>query len=52
MEGVVAPTDSRWRGDVRFFEEGDLEEAETKKCEIEIQQRKVRKICEDRGFEP
>jgi hypothetical protein len=35
MIGVVAPTDSRFRKDLRFYEEGDSEEAERWKNIIE-----------------
>ena len=28
MEGIIAPTDSRFRMDVRLFEEGKVEEAD------------------------
>ena len=31
MEGFVAPTDSRWRGDLRFFEEDRIAESEAEK---------------------
>lgn len=47
MEGYVAPTDSRWRGDLRFFEEGHLEQADIEKINIEQRQRKMRKLMED-----
>lgn len=46
MVGVVAPTDSRFRGDLRYFEEGEKDEAELEKNEIEKQQRRVRKRVE------
>ena len=52
MKGVVAPTDSRYRPDVRLHEEGDLDEAEVKKCEIENRQRQVRKKEEANGLKP
>jgi len=37
MTGVVAPTDSRFRRDQRLFEEGEVDEAEADKLEIEKQ---------------
>lgn len=35
MEGVVAPTDSRFRQDLRSFEEGRIDESELNKNLIE-----------------
>lgn len=35
MKGVIAPTDSRWRSDLRLYEEGDLDESENQKVIIE-----------------
>lgn len=35
MEGVVAPTDSRFRNDLRHYEEGNIEEADAEKVLIE-----------------
>ena len=52
MVGIVAPTDSRFRGDQRLFEEGEVDEAEQEKMEIEKQQRRVRKKVEDGEIEP
>lgn len=43
MNGVIAPTDSRYRKDVRCLEEGKLEEADDAKLMIETGQRKRRK---------
>lgn len=51
MTGVVAPTDSRFRRDQRLFEEGEVDEAEAEKLEIEKQQRRVRKKVEDGEIE-
>ena len=42
MEGTICPTDSRYRNDQRFFEEGKIEEADQEKLELEIWQRKSR----------
>lgn len=47
MVGVVAPTDSRFRNDVRYLEEGKLDEADEEKLAIEIGQRKRRKQMEE-----
>ena len=47
MEGIVAPTDSRWRKDLQNFEKGLVDEAETCKNEIEEEQRRKRKLVED-----
>ena len=47
MEGIVAPTDSRFRGDQRLLEEGEFDEAENEKLEIEKQQRRTRKKVQD-----
>jgi len=46
MVGIVAPTDTRFRGDLRYFEEGEKDEAELEKNDIEQQQRRVRKRVE------
>lgn len=35
MQGIVAPTDSRYRKDVRCFEDGNFEQAEIEKNIIE-----------------
>ncbi|KAJ7630685.1 oxysterol binding protein [Roridomyces roridus] len=43
MKGKVAPTDSRWRPDVRALEEGRLEEAEEAKSRVEEAQRERRR---------
>jgi len=51
MTGVIAPTDSRFRRDQRLFEEGEVDEAEAEKLEIEKQQRRVRKQVEDGEIE-
>lgn len=42
----VAPTDSRQRPDQRLMEEGNLEEANTVKVQLEEKQRQVRRIRE------
>ena len=46
MEGIIAPTDSRWRNDLRYFEEDLMEEADNEKVLIEEEQRRKRKIFE------
>ncbi|KAF6212191.1 hypothetical protein GE061_012712 [Apolygus lucorum] len=43
MESGIAPTDSRYRPDQRFMENGQVEEAEKKKLELEDRQRSARK---------
>ena len=45
MSGTVAPTDSRFRYDVRLLEENKVDEAEKAKCEIEEEQRRKRKLA-------
>ena len=35
MQGIIAPTDSRWRNDLRYFEEDLIDEADLEKVEIE-----------------
>ena len=35
MQGIVAPTDSRWRHDMRLYEEGKIEESDQAKSVIE-----------------
>jgi hypothetical protein len=47
MVGYIAPTDSRFRGDLRLYEEGHIELADAEKIKIEINQRKTRKKVED-----
>ena len=36
MQGTIAPTDARFRGDLRLHEEGKSDEAEIEKNEIEM----------------
>jgi hypothetical protein len=43
MEGVIAPTDSRFRNDQRFFEEGNVDAADKEKIRLEVKQRTSRK---------
>jgi len=43
LEGVLPPTDSRYRPDVRALEEGNLDEAELEKLRVEEMQRDRRK---------
>ena len=52
MLGVVAPTDSRFRKDLRFYEEGDNEEAERFKNIIEEKQRRTRRLIEEGSHPP
>ena len=49
MYGVVAPTDTRFRGDQRLFEEGKVDEADDEKMRLEVKQRKARKLRNDSG---
>lgn len=46
MKGVVAPTDSRWRDDIKYYEEGDADQADKVKFDIEEEQRRKRKLQE------
>jgi hypothetical protein len=43
MEGYIPCTDSRWRGDLRLFEDDKIDESDEEKCLIENRQRWVRK---------
>lgn len=43
MQGIIAPTDSRWRHDMRLYEEGKIEESDQAKFVIEDLQRNQRK---------
>ena len=36
MDGYLAPTDSRFRNDMRLFEEGKLDEADQEKIRLEV----------------
>jgi len=51
MEGIIAPTDTRFRGDLRLHEEGKTDEAEIEKNEIEQLQRRKRRQMEERKEE-
>ena len=42
MVGTISPTDSRWRGDLRLYEEGKIDEADVEKTKIEEEQRRKR----------
>ena len=46
---IIAPTDSRFRGDQRLFELGKQTEADEEKVRLEIKQRKARKDLADRN---
>ena len=52
MKGYISPTDSRWRSDLRLYEEGDIEESENQKELIENRQRYVRKLTEEGKLPP
>lgn len=51
MQGVVAPTDTRFRGDQRLYEEGKEDAADEEKIRLEVKQRKARKERADAGVE-
>lgn len=51
IKGVIPPTDSRLRPDQRAFENGNVDEAEQVKHELEGQQRERRKELEASGAE-
>lgn len=40
---LIAPTDTRFRGDQRYFENGQIPEAEDEKLRLEVKQRQRRK---------
>lgn len=43
MKGIVAPTDSRYRRDQQYWEEGKMAEADVEKQRLEVKQRVSRK---------
>ena len=45
-EGLIAPTDSRFRGDLRLFENGFSDEADVEKLRLEEKQRAARALRE------
>lgn len=49
---VLPKTDTRFRPDQRFLEEGQLELAEVEKIRLEEKQRAARKVMEDAGEKP
>lgn len=51
IKHLLPPTDSRFRPDQRFLEEGDIESAEIQKQRIEQQQRERRKELEENSLE-
>ena len=51
MKGHISPTDSRYRGDMRFYEEGKVDEADEEKIRVEVKQRKSRKERADANVE-
>ncbi|XP_021109765.1 oxysterol-binding protein-related protein 3 isoform X4 [Heterocephalus glaber] len=50
-KSLLPPTDTRFRPDQRFLEEGNIEEAEIQKQMIEQQQRERRRILEENNME-
>ena len=51
MKQVIGPTDTRFRNDQRFLEEGKVDEADEEKNRLEVKQRKGRKVREQSGEE-
>lgn len=49
LKDKVAPTDSRYRPDLRLFEEGKIDEGGEEKHRLEEKQREVRKIRKEKG---
>ena len=49
MNGVIAPTDSRFRMDLRLFEEDEWVDADDDKILIEEEQRRKRKAMQEAG---
>ena len=50
-KAAIAPTDSRLRPDQRAVEDGDLEQAETLKAQLEEAQRERRRVLDEEGAE-
>ena len=50
MDGVVSPTDSRWREDIKLYEEGEADEADKVKYDIEEEQRRKRRQHERENY--
>ncbi|KAM4874895.1 oxysterol-binding protein-related protein 3 isoform 6-T6 [Thomomys bottae] len=50
-KSLLPPTDTRFRPDQRFLEEGNIEEAETQKQRIEQLQRERRRVLEENNME-
>ncbi|XP_063095652.1 oxysterol-binding protein-related protein 3 isoform X4 [Cavia porcellus] len=50
-KSLLPPTDTRFRPDQRFLEEGNIEEAEAQKQRIEQQQRERRRALEESSME-
>ena len=44
MTGIVSPTDSRFREDIRLYEQGQIEDADRVKVDIEDEQRRKRAL--------
>ena len=44
MDGVIPPTDARYRNDMRLWEQGKEDEADEEKVRLEVKQRRARKI--------
>lgn len=51
MKDNIAPTDSRFRNDQRYYEEGQMEEAEIEKVAVEERQRRTRRLVDEGKME-
>lgn len=49
LEKLIAPTDSRFRPDLRLFENGQIDEGGVEKNRLEEKQRETRKIRHEKG---
>ena len=49
LKQIIAPTDTRLRGDQRLYEQGDVDGADEEKVRLEVKQRKARKEREEAG---
>ena len=47
MEGYIPKTDSRYRGDLHYYEDGRFDEAENEKNLIEEEQRRKRRVYDE-----
>lgn len=49
MNGIISPTDSRYRPDLRSFENNEIAEADVEKVKLEVEQRRKRKVMQGKG---